>query len=49
MKWICSHLHVYFLILFLILLNLLQYHDGAYAPILDATFVMVARDPENKR
>lgn len=26
-----------------------QYHDGAYAAVLDATFVMVARDPENKR
>ncbi|XP_075996088.1 acyl-coenzyme A thioesterase 9, mitochondrial isoform X2 [Genypterus blacodes] len=26
-----------------------QFHDGAYSPILDATFVMVARDPENKR
>uniref|UniRef100_A0A7N6ACF5 HotDog ACOT-type domain-containing protein n=1 Tax=Anabas testudineus TaxID=64144 RepID=A0A7N6ACF5_ANATE len=26
-----------------------QYHDGTYAPVLDATFVMVARDPENKR
>uniref|UniRef100_K7G8T6 Acyl-CoA thioesterase 9 n=1 Tax=Pelodiscus sinensis TaxID=13735 RepID=K7G8T6_PELSI len=24
-------------------------HDGAYSPVLDATFVMVARDPENKR
>uniref|UniRef100_A0A3Q2QBX5 Acyl-CoA thioesterase 9, tandem duplicate 2 n=1 Tax=Fundulus heteroclitus TaxID=8078 RepID=A0A3Q2QBX5_FUNHE len=28
---------------------LLQYRDGAYAPVLDATFVMVARDPANKR
>lgn len=27
----------------------LKYHDGAYTPVLDATFVMVARDPENKR
>ncbi|MEQ2295714.1 Acyl-coenzyme A thioesterase 9, mitochondrial [Ameca splendens] len=26
-----------------------QYRDGSYAPILDATFVMVARDPANKR
>ncbi|XP_037136202.1 acyl-CoA thioesterase 9, tandem duplicate 1 isoform X2 [Syngnathus acus] len=26
-----------------------QYRNGAYAPVLDATFVMVARDPENKR
>ncbi|XP_034023993.1 acyl-CoA thioesterase 9, tandem duplicate 1 isoform X2 [Thalassophryne amazonica] len=26
-----------------------QYSDGAYSPVLDATFVMVARDPENKR
>uniref|UniRef100_A0A8C1BFG1 Acyl-CoA thioesterase 9, tandem duplicate 1 n=1 Tax=Cyprinus carpio carpio TaxID=630221 RepID=A0A8C1BFG1_CYPCA len=26
-----------------------QYHDGAYTNVLDATFVMVARDPENKR
>ena len=26
-----------------------QYHSGAYSPVLDATFVMVARDPENKR
>ncbi|KAI4806928.1 hypothetical protein KUCAC02_017718 [Chaenocephalus aceratus] len=25
------------------------YQNGAYSPILDATFVMVARDPENKR
>ncbi|XP_034611100.1 acyl-coenzyme A thioesterase 9, mitochondrial isoform X3 [Trachemys scripta elegans] len=24
-------------------------HDGTYSPVLDATFVMVARDPENKR
>ncbi|XP_056155510.1 acyl-CoA thioesterase 9, tandem duplicate 1 isoform X2 [Lampris incognitus] len=26
-----------------------QYYDGTYNPVLDATFVMVARDPENKR
>uniref|UniRef100_A0A8C3B020 Acyl-CoA thioesterase 9, tandem duplicate 2 n=1 Tax=Cyclopterus lumpus TaxID=8103 RepID=A0A8C3B020_CYCLU len=26
-----------------------QFHNGAYSPVLDATFVMVARDPENKR
>uniref|UniRef100_A0A671RVD8 Acyl-coenzyme A thioesterase 9, mitochondrial-like n=1 Tax=Sinocyclocheilus anshuiensis TaxID=1608454 RepID=A0A671RVD8_9TELE len=26
-----------------------QCHDGAYTDVLDATFVMVARDPENKR
>ena len=26
-----------------------QLHDGAYSPVLEATFVMVARDPENKR
>ncbi|XP_035269508.1 acyl-coenzyme A thioesterase 9, mitochondrial-like isoform X2 [Anguilla rostrata] len=26
-----------------------QFYDGAYSPVLDATFVMVARDPENKR
>nr|XP_054606970.1 acyl-coenzyme A thioesterase 9, mitochondrial isoform X3 [Nothobranchius furzeri] len=25
------------------------FRDGSYAPVLDATFVMVARDPENKR
>ncbi|MGH0153537.1 UNVERIFIED_CONTAM: hypothetical protein FKN15_024722 [Acipenser sinensis] len=30
-------------------MHMLQYHDGAYSPVLDATFVMVARDPENKR
>ncbi|KAM7369590.1 hypothetical protein PAMP_010905 [Pampus punctatissimus] len=30
-------------------MHMSQYHDGAYAPVLDATFVMVARDPENKR
>ena len=26
-----------------------QFRDGVYAPVLDATFVMVSRDPENKR
>lgn len=26
-----------------------QFHNGSYSPVLDATFVMVARDPENKR
>nr|XP_006628062.2 PREDICTED: LOW QUALITY PROTEIN: acyl-coenzyme A thioesterase 9, mitochondrial [Lepisosteus oculatus] len=30
-------------------MHMSQYHDGAYSPVLDATFVMVARDPENKR
>uniref|UniRef100_A0A7N8XLW3 Acyl-CoA thioesterase 9, tandem duplicate 1 n=1 Tax=Mastacembelus armatus TaxID=205130 RepID=A0A7N8XLW3_9TELE len=30
-------------------MHMSQYCDGAYAPVLDATFVMVARDPENKR
>lgn len=30
-------------------MSLLQYRDGAYASVLDATFVMVARDPGNKR
>ncbi|CAB1349878.1 unnamed protein product [Coregonus sp. 'balchen'] len=30
-------------------MHMSQYHDGAYTPVLDATFVMVARDPENKR
>ncbi|XP_030625788.1 acyl-coenzyme A thioesterase 9, mitochondrial-like [Chanos chanos] len=30
-------------------MHMAQYHDGAYSPVLDATFVMVARDPENKR
>ncbi|XP_074850409.1 acyl-coenzyme A thioesterase 9, mitochondrial isoform X3 [Carettochelys insculpta] len=30
-------------------MHMLQLHDGAYSPVLDATFVMVARDPENKR
>ncbi|XP_068160730.1 acyl-CoA thioesterase 9, tandem duplicate 1 isoform X1 [Antennarius striatus] len=30
-------------------MHMSQYRGGAYAPVLDATFVMVARDPENKR
>ncbi|XP_053562338.1 acyl-coenzyme A thioesterase 9, mitochondrial isoform X2 [Bombina bombina] len=30
-------------------MHMLQQHDGVYSPVLDATFVMVARDPENKR
>ncbi|XP_075445487.1 acyl-coenzyme A thioesterase 9, mitochondrial isoform X1 [Ascaphus truei] len=30
-------------------MHMLQLHDGVYSPVLDATFVMVARDPENKR
>ncbi|XP_041439509.1 acyl-coenzyme A thioesterase 9, mitochondrial isoform X1 [Xenopus laevis] len=30
-------------------MHMLQLHDGAFSPVLDATFVMVARDPENKR
>ncbi|XP_053165562.1 acyl-coenzyme A thioesterase 9, mitochondrial isoform X3 [Hemicordylus capensis] len=30
-------------------MHMLQLHDGIYSPVLDATFVMVARDPENKR
>ncbi|XP_062982546.1 acyl-coenzyme A thioesterase 9, mitochondrial isoform X3 [Elgaria multicarinata webbii] len=30
-------------------MHMLQLHDGVYCPVLDATFVMVARDPENKR
>ncbi|XP_011486895.1 acyl-coenzyme A thioesterase 9, mitochondrial isoform X2 [Oryzias latipes] len=30
-------------------MHMSQFQDGAYAPILDATFVMVARDPQNKR
>ncbi|KAM6953106.1 acyl-coenzyme A thioesterase 9, mitochondrial-like [Aplochiton taeniatus] len=30
-------------------MHMSQYHDGTYTPVLDATFVMVARDPENKR
>uniref|UniRef100_A0A667ZW29 Acyl-CoA thioesterase 9, tandem duplicate 1 n=1 Tax=Myripristis murdjan TaxID=586833 RepID=A0A667ZW29_9TELE len=30
-------------------MHMSQFHDGAYRPVLDATFVMVARDPENKR
>ncbi|KAM3933667.1 acyl-coenzyme A thioesterase 9, mitochondrial isoform 1-T1 [Leptodactylus fuscus] len=30
-------------------MHMLQLHDGIYSPVLEATFVMVARDPENKR
>ncbi|NWV30869.1 ACOT9 thioesterase, partial [Grantiella picta] len=30
-------------------MHMLQLHDGDYSSVLDATFVMVARDPENKR
>ncbi|KAM9333612.1 acyl-coenzyme A thioesterase 9, mitochondrial isoform 3-T3 [Pholidichthys leucotaenia] len=30
-------------------MHMSQYHDGAYTSVLDATFVMVARDPQNKR
>ncbi|NWR74369.1 ACOT9 thioesterase, partial [Centropus unirufus] len=30
-------------------MHMLQLHDGDYSRVLDATFVMVARDPENKR
>uniref|UniRef100_A0A7M4E848 Acyl-CoA thioesterase 9 n=1 Tax=Crocodylus porosus TaxID=8502 RepID=A0A7M4E848_CROPO len=30
-------------------MHMLQEYDGVYSPVLDATFVMVARDPENKR
>ncbi|XP_069495410.1 acyl-coenzyme A thioesterase 9, mitochondrial isoform X2 [Ambystoma mexicanum] len=30
-------------------MHMLQLHDGVYCPVLDASFVMVARDPENKR
>ncbi|XP_061483292.1 acyl-coenzyme A thioesterase 9, mitochondrial isoform X2 [Rhineura floridana] len=30
-------------------MHMLQFHEGVYCPVLDATFVMVARDPENKR
>ncbi|XP_018616839.1 acyl-coenzyme A thioesterase 9, mitochondrial isoform X2 [Scleropages formosus] len=30
-------------------IHMSQFHDGDYTPVLDATFVMVARDPENKR
>ncbi|XP_077150703.1 acyl-coenzyme A thioesterase 9, mitochondrial isoform X1 [Ranitomeya variabilis] len=30
-------------------MHMLQLHDGIYSPVLDATFVMVARDPENRR
>ncbi|XP_058042697.1 acyl-coenzyme A thioesterase 9, mitochondrial isoform X3 [Ahaetulla prasina] len=30
-------------------IHMLQLLDAVYSPVLDATFVMVARDPENKR
>ncbi|XP_053311805.1 acyl-coenzyme A thioesterase 9, mitochondrial isoform X2 [Spea bombifrons] len=30
-------------------MHMLQQHNGVYSPVLDATFVMVARDPENRR
>ncbi|XP_044298224.1 acyl-coenzyme A thioesterase 9, mitochondrial isoform X3 [Varanus komodoensis] len=30
-------------------MHMLQLLNGVYCPVLDATFVMVARDPENKR
>ncbi|XP_048348723.1 acyl-coenzyme A thioesterase 9, mitochondrial isoform X1 [Sphaerodactylus townsendi] len=30
-------------------MHMLQLQNGNYCPLLDATFVMVARDPENKR
>ncbi|XP_053198790.1 acyl-CoA thioesterase 9, tandem duplicate 1 [Scomber japonicus] len=30
-------------------MHMSQFRDGVYAPVLDATFVMVSRDPENKR
>ncbi|KAM9319348.1 acyl-coenzyme A thioesterase 9, mitochondrial [Gastrophryne carolinensis] len=30
-------------------MHMLQLHDGVYSSVLDATFVMVARDPANKR
>ncbi|CAM4722619.1 unnamed protein product [Leuciscus chuanchicus] len=30
-------------------MHMSQYHNGTYRDVLDATFVMVARDPENKR
>ncbi|KAM4047497.1 LOW QUALITY PROTEIN: acyl-coenzyme A thioesterase 9, mitochondrial [Anomaloglossus baeobatrachus] len=30
-------------------MHMLQLHDGIYSTVLDATFVMVARDPENRR
>ncbi|KAM4631653.1 acyl-coenzyme A thioesterase 9, mitochondrial-like [Discoglossus pictus] len=30
-------------------MHMLQMHDGVFSPVLDATFVMVARDPENRR
>uniref|UniRef100_H3A2B6 Acyl-CoA thioesterase 9 n=1 Tax=Latimeria chalumnae TaxID=7897 RepID=H3A2B6_LATCH len=32
-----------------ITIHMFQYHDGACSPVLEATFVMVARDPENKK
>ncbi|XP_077591648.1 acyl-coenzyme A thioesterase 9, mitochondrial-like [Stigmatopora nigra] len=30
-------------------MHMTQYRHGKYSPVLDATFVMVARDPQNKR
>ncbi|XP_043928226.1 acyl-coenzyme A thioesterase 9, mitochondrial [Protopterus annectens] len=30
-------------------MHMFQDHDGVFSPVLNATFVMVARDPENKR
>ncbi|XP_077480774.1 acyl-coenzyme A thioesterase 9, mitochondrial-like isoform X2 [Stigmatopora argus] len=30
-------------------MHMTQYRQGQYSPVLDATFVMVARDPQNKR
>ncbi|XP_057679854.1 acyl-CoA thioesterase 9, tandem duplicate 1 isoform X2 [Corythoichthys intestinalis] len=30
-------------------MHMTQYRNGEYSPVLDATFVMVARDPQNKR
>ncbi|CAN9506209.1 unnamed protein product [Ophioblennius macclurei] len=30
-------------------MHMSQYRDGIFSPVLDATFVMVARDPQNKR
>ncbi|XP_065114299.1 acyl-coenzyme A thioesterase 9, mitochondrial-like isoform X1 [Paramisgurnus dabryanus] len=30
-------------------MQMCQYYDGVYTDVLDATYVMVARDPENKR
>ncbi|XP_075052683.1 acyl-coenzyme A thioesterase 9, mitochondrial isoform X2 [Mixophyes fleayi] len=30
-------------------MHMLQLHGGVYSPVLEATFVMVARDPENRR